>query len=72
MPVVKGLEVDDLMKVLETAQHWEKSEAALKASTSWKGACRVTCSRNFKLRADEPETPSGADTPAEIQDTREV
>ncbi len=57
MPVVNGLETEKLMQVVETVKkNWEVGRTVWKASTTWKGAFQVeTCSRDFKLLADEPE-----------------
>ena len=49
MTVLNGLEVDNLMKVVEAVkQNWEMGKTIWKASTTWKGGFKVeTCSRDF-------------------------
>src|SRR5574337_1124364 len=66
MPVVNGLETEKLMQVVETVKkNWEVGRTVWKASTSWKGAFKVeTCSRDFRLLADEPEMLCGTNTAA--------
>ncbi|MHB8845826.1 MAG: OsmC family protein [Nitrospirota bacterium] len=66
MPVVNGLETDKLMQVVETVKkNWEVGRTVWKASTSWKGGFKVeTCSRDFKLLADEPEMLCGTNMAA--------
>jgi uncharacterized OsmC-like protein len=66
MPVVNGLEINDLVKVVEAVkQNWEKGKTVWKATTDWKGGFKVeTCSRDFKLLADEPEMLCGTNTAA--------
>src|SRR5512141_759301 len=66
MAVVNGLDVDNLMKVVEAVkQKWEMGRTTWKASTTWKGGFKVeTCSRDFKLLADEPEMLCGTNTAA--------
>jgi len=66
MPVINGLETDNLMKVVEAVkQKWEMGKTVWKASTTWKGGFKVeTCSREFTLMADEPEMLCGTNTAA--------
>ncbi len=66
MPVVNGLETEKLMQVVETVKkNWEMGRTTWKASTTWKGAFKVeTCSRDFKLLADEPEILCGTNMAA--------
>ncbi len=66
MPVVNGLETEKLMQVVETVKkNWEVGRTVWKASTTWKGAFKVeTCSRDFKLLADEPEMLCGTNMAA--------
>jgi uncharacterized OsmC-like protein len=66
MPVVNGLETEKLMQVVETVKkNWEVGRTVWKASTTWKGAFQVeTCSRDFKLLADEPEMLCGTNMAA--------
>src|SRR5574337_131670 len=66
MPVVNGLETEKLMQVVETVKkNWAVGRTVWKASTSWKGAFKVeTCSRDFRLLADEPEMLCGTNTAA--------
>lgn len=66
MAVINGLETDSLMNVVETVkQDWETARTVWKASTSWQGGFKVeTCSRDFKLLADEPEMLCGTNTAA--------
>jgi len=66
MPVVNGLETEKLMQVVDTVKkNWEVGRTVWKASTTWKGAFKVeTCSRDFKLLADEPEMLCGTNTAA--------
>jgi organic hydroperoxide reductase OsmC/OhrA len=64
MAVVNGLDTESLMKVVETVkENWETGKSVWTASTSWKGGFKVeTCSREFKLLADEPEMLCGTNT----------
>ncbi len=64
--VINGLDPEKLMKVVETVkQNWEVGRTVWKASTTWKGGFKVeTCSREFTLRADEPEMLCGTNTAA--------
>jgi len=64
--LVNGLDVDNLMKVVGAVkENWEKGKTVWKASTTWKGGFKVeTCSRDFKLLADEPEMLCGTNTAA--------
>lgn len=66
MPLINGLETGNLMKVVETVkENWEEGRTVWKASTTWKGGFQVeTCSRDFKLLADEPEMLCGTNTAA--------
>ena len=66
MPVINGLETDNLIKVVEAVkQKWEMGKTVWKASTTWKGGFKVeTCSREFTLTADEPEMLCGTNTAA--------
>lgn len=66
MAVINGLEVDNLVKVVEAVkQKWETGKTVWKASTIWRGGFRVeTCSRDFTLFADEPEMLCGTNTAA--------
>jgi uncharacterized OsmC-like protein len=66
MPVMNGLETEKLMKVVETVKaNWEVGRTVWKASTLWKGGFKVeTCSRDFKLLADEPEMLCGTNMAA--------
>lgn len=66
MPVINGLEIDNLVKVVEAVkQKWEMGKTVWKASTTWKGGFKVeTCSREFTLIADEPEMLCGTNTAA--------
>jgi uncharacterized OsmC-like protein len=66
MPVVNGLEINDLVKVVEAVkQNWTMGKTVWKATTEWKGGFKVeTCSRDFKLLADEPEMLCGTNTAA--------
>jgi uncharacterized OsmC-like protein len=66
MPVVNGLETEKLMQVVETVKkNWEVGRTVWKATTSWKGGFKVeTCSRDFKLLADEPEMLCGTNMAA--------
>lgn len=66
MPVVNGLDTDNLMKVVgEVKENWEKGKSVWKASIKWKGGFKVeTCSREFTLLADEPEMLCGTNTAA--------
>lgn len=66
MTVINGLEVDNLVKVVEAVkQKWETGRTIWKASAIWKDGFRVeTCSRDFKLLADEPEMLCGTNTAA--------
>jgi len=66
MAVINGLEVDNLVKVVEAVkQKWEMGKTVWKASTTWKGGFRVeTCSRDFTLLVDEPEMLCGTNTAA--------
>ena len=66
MPVVNGLEINDLVKVVESVkQNWEQGRTVWKATTDWKGGFKVeTCSRDFKLLADEPEMLCGTNMAA--------
>ncbi|MBE0428277.1 MAG: OsmC family protein [Thermoleophilia bacterium] len=66
MPVVNGLETEDLIKVVETVkENWDTGRTVWKASTSWKGGFQVeTCSRDFTLLADEPEMLCGTNMAA--------
>ncbi|MDA8171968.1 MAG: OsmC family protein [Nitrospiraceae bacterium] len=71
MPVINGLNTDDLVKVVETVkQKWETGKTVWKASTDWKGGFQVqTCSRDFTLTVDEPEMLCGtnmASNPVEM------
>ena len=64
MAVINGLDTESLMKVVETVkENWETGKSVWKASTNWKGGFKVeTCSREFKLLADEPEMLCGTNT----------
>lgn len=66
MPIVNGLETEKLMQVVETVKkNWEVGRTVWKASTTWKGGFKVeTCSRDFKMLADEPEMLCGTNTAA--------
>jgi len=66
MPLVNGLDTDNLMKVVGAVKdNWEKGRTVWKASTTWKGGFKVeTSSREFTLRADEPEMLCGTNTAA--------
>ncbi len=66
MPVVNGLNTEDLMRVVETVKgKWETGKTVWKASTDWKGAFKVeTCSREFTLSVDEPQMLCGTNTAA--------
>jgi uncharacterized OsmC-like protein len=66
MAVVNGLEVENLVKVVEAVkQKWEMGKTTWKASTTWRGGFKVeTCSRDFTLFADEPEMLCGTNTAA--------
>ncbi|MBE3066875.1 MAG: OsmC family protein [Chloroflexi bacterium] len=66
MPVVNGLDTDNLMKVVGAVkENWEKGKSVWKASTKWNGGFKVeTCSREFTLLADEPEMLCGTNTAA--------
>ncbi len=66
MPVINGLETEKLMEVVDNLKkNWEMGRTVWKASTTWKGAFRVeTCSRDFKLLADEPEMLCGTNMAA--------
>jgi len=66
MAMVNGLEVDNLVKVVEAVkQKWEMGKSVWKASTIWRGGFKVeTCSRDFTLFADEPEMLCGTNTAA--------
>jgi uncharacterized OsmC-like protein len=66
MTMINGLEVDNLVKVVEAVkQKWEMGKTTWKASTTWKGGFKVeTCSRDFTLLADEPEMLCGTNTAA--------
>lgn len=66
MPVMNGLETEKLMQVVDTVKkNWEVGRTVWKATTSWKGGFKVeTCSRDFKLLADEPEMLCGTNTAA--------
>ena len=71
MPVINGLNTDDLIKVVETVkQKWEVGRTVWKAETDWKGGFKVqTCSRDFTLMVDEPEMLCGtnmASNPVEM------
>lgn len=64
MAVINGLDTGSLMKVVETVKNnWNEGKTVWTASTSWKGGFKVeTCSREFKLLADEPEMLCGTNT----------
>ena len=66
MTMINGLEVDNLVKVVEAVkQKWEMGKTVWKASTTWKGGFKVeTCSRDFTLLVDEPEMLCGTNTAA--------
>lgn len=66
MAMVNGLEVDNLVKVVEAVkQKWEMGKTVWKASTTWKGGFKVeTCSREFTLQVDEPEMLCGTNLAA--------
>lgn len=63
---INGLDPEQLMKIVETVkQNWEVGRTVWTASTAWKGGFRVeTCSREFRLMADEPEMLCGTNTAA--------
>ncbi len=66
MPVINGLETEKLMEVVDNLKkNWEMGRTVWKASTTWRGAFKVeTCSRDFKLLADEPEMLCGTNSAA--------
>ena len=66
MAVVNGLNTEQLVKTVEAVkENWEMGRTVWKASTTWKGGFKVeTCSREFTLRADEPEMLCGTNTAA--------
>jgi organic hydroperoxide reductase OsmC/OhrA len=66
MAMVNGLNMDSLMKVVETVkQNWEIGKTVWKASASWKGGFKVeTSSREFNSKFDEPEMLCGTNTAA--------
>ncbi|MEK6691592.1 MAG: OsmC family protein [Nitrospirota bacterium] len=66
MAMVNGLNMDSLMKVVETVkQNWEVGKTVWKASASWKGGFKVeTSSREFNSKFDEPEMLCGTNTAA--------
>lgn len=66
MTMINGLEVDNLVKVVEAVkQKWETGKTVWKASATWKGGFKVeTCSRDFTLMVDEPEMLCGTNTAA--------
>jgi uncharacterized OsmC-like protein len=66
MPMVNGLNTDNLVKTVEAVkENWELGKTVWKASTSWKGGFKVeTSSREFALNVDEPEMLCGTNTAA--------
>lgn len=64
MALVNGLDMESLMKVVESVkENWETGKSVWTASTNWKGGFKVeTCSREFKSMVDEPEMLCGTNT----------